>query len=290
MMLENYLLAPGDIFWQKKSGKNVLLSKKGDLINFSLIKKLEMNRQKLLLENQINFEIQKLFSKHLREMRLELQVKEKIAFREKFIGRFSAHFIEDEAIQLELDLLAWMLFSDFSREEAMSFTDIDSEIFKRHLSVASTYTFCALLLGYYDSRFLTGLFTKTLRSLMSIGKKLESGINRERLENLNQKETFSFVDLEEIKKVEETENLLFSGFFERYDGTGLSHTNIREMIDLEIILIAINRHMNFNKRSDRNFFRQLINNEFKCDQKLTALIMKTLLERDKGIVQIIGLG
>jgi len=290
MLLGKYLLAPGDVFWNKKSGKKVLLSKKGELLNINLIKKIEQNKEKIILENHINFEIQKLFQGYFAEMRNELQIKEKIALREKILGRFSSFFLEEETEQLELDLLSWILFSSFSYEESRDFINHDSEIFKRHLSVASTYTFCALMLGYYDSKFLTMLFTKTLRNLLSIGNANEVLLTKDKLESFIQKDSFKGADLNLIKEFETKENLLFSGFFERYDGTGLSNTNIREMIDLEVVLIAINRHLNFNRKAESNFFKTLVNDGFICDQKITTLIKRTLTERDKGIVQIIGLG
>ncbi len=290
MLLEKYLLAPGDIFWHKKSGKTVLLSKKGELVNFHLIKKLEANREKIIIEDFINFEMQKLFQKNFKEMKAELQVKEKIAIREKIIGRLSSYFLDEDTQQLELNLLAWSLFSNFNLNESLEFMNLDTEIFNRHLSVASNYVFCALMLGYYDSHFLTHLFNKTLRNLVTIGKRAEIVPTKEKLESINLKDTFNVIDLEEMRNLENSEKILFSGFFERYDGTGVSGTNIREMIDLEVVLIAINRHFHFCKKIEGNFFKIIVNNEFNCDQKLNALIKKTLLERDQGIVQVIGLG
>lgn len=290
MQLRKYLLAPGNIFWIKKSGKQVLLCKKGDVLNLSLIQKLETNKEKLLLTENINFEIQKDFLSDYASFDRELVIREKIAWREKFIGKFKNYFLDNEVEQFELDLLAWSLFSNFNLKDSEDFLNQDSDIFRRHLSVASSYTFCAFFIGYYSPGFLSTLFTKTLKSLMSIGE--ETGIKplKTELESFNKLETFSKIDLEEIIQIENTSNLLHSGFFERYDGTGVSHVNIREMLDLEIVLIAINRQIGFYKNETLNLFKIIEKNEFKCDSKLTGLIRRTLLERDKGIVQVIGLG
>ncbi|NOT78252.1 MAG: hypothetical protein HOP07_04535 [Bacteriovoracaceae bacterium] len=290
MQLRKYLLAPGNIFWIKKSGKQVLLCKKGDLINLNFIQKLETNKEKILLSEAINFEIQKDFQTDYSNFELELVIREKIAWRERFIGKFKDYFLDNEVGQLELDMLAWSLFSNFSPKESEDFLNQDNDIFRRHLSVASSYTFCAFFLGYYSTGFLSTLFTKTLKSLMSIGEKGTVRPLKAKLEKINKLETFTKIDLEEILLIENTSNLLHSGFFERYDGTGISHVNIREMLDLEIVLIAINRQMEFFKNENLNLFKAIEKNEFRCDSKLTGLIRRTLLERDQGIVQIVGLG
>ena len=290
VQLRKYLLSPGNVFWIKKSGKQVLLCKKGELLNFSLIQKLETNNEKLLLTENINFEIQKDFLSDYASFDRAILIREKITWREKFIGKFKDYFLDNEVEQLDLDMLAWSLFSSFNIKDSEDFLNQDCDIFRRHLSVASSYTFCAFFLGYYSSGFLSTLFTKTLKSLMSIGEETGARPLKVELDSFNKLETFSKIDLEEILQIENTSNLLYSGFFERYDGTGISHVNIREMLDLEVVLIAINRQIGFIKNENLNFFKIIEKNEFKCDSKLTGLIRRTLIERDQGIVQVIGLG
>ena len=51
------------------------------------------------------------------------------------------------------------------------FLEEDIELFKRSMSVATSYTLCAFMLGYYADNFLSDIFNETFLNLMDFKKK-----------------------------------------------------------------------------------------------------------------------
>ena len=181
-LLRKEILSPGDIFWIKKSGDSLLVSKKGDAINFDLIKKLETAGFELVIENQIDQHKENEFETVYERYGIEVLMRDKIQWREKIVQMLVEEFVDKERDQAEMDLLGWKLFSKLKVEDARAFIERDSELFKRHLRIASSYTFCAFLLGYYESQFLSTLFSSTLESLMSLGRAVNAMNLKEKLE------------------------------------------------------------------------------------------------------------
>lgn len=166
--MEGFILSPGNIFWQQKSGTHVLLSAKSDFLNFPLIEKLSNANHILLIENRINLQLQHDFIEYFKGHQSEVLVKEKLRWRFKLLTLFSEELGKEEVSQFEVDQLAWMVFSALSYEEARAFMEKDIELFKRSMSVATSYTLCAFLLGYYSDEFLSRIFTETFVNLMDI--------------------------------------------------------------------------------------------------------------------------
>ena len=280
--LQNDLLAPGNIFWQKKSGAAVLVSKKGEALNLDLLKKFEDSNSELLLEDGINLdahaEMKALYEKYSDEVLM----RDKIVWREKLIAAFRSEFIvKENIVQFEVNHLAWKLFSNFEHAEGIAFIERDSELFRRHLSVASSYTFCAFLLGYYEPSFLNRLFSKTLQNLMDLGASARVLTLKEKLEYLRVQESFSALDFEYVKTIASDEIISKTVMFEKYDGSGPRHLNSREMNDLEIVFVAINKMFGFTEESGSNIFTAVAKNEINCQPRTLKMLQKILSEKEK---------
>lgn len=280
-LIRNEMLAPGDIFWQKKSGQNLLISKKGDAINFELIKKLEAAQQTLTIENLIDPDVRHEFEAVYEKYCSEVLMRDKIKWREQLIELLRVEFIEKEIEQFELNMLAWKFFSKFSTEEGFAFIERDSELFKRHLSVASSYAFCAFLLGYYESDFLSRLFSSTLESLMHLGESVNVMSLKEKLDYLSFQESFLPEDFEVMKEIASDDVLTKSVLFEKYDGSGIRNINSREMSDLEIVMVALNSSYGFKKCLDKNVLLAIDCGDFKCEGKTQRLLKRVLMKKER---------
>lgn len=280
--IQRDLLAPGNISWQKNSGDAVLISKKGDALNLNLLKKLEEANKELVIEDSIDLhaheELKMIYEKYCDEVLM----RDKIIWRDKFIAALRVEFILKENVsQFELNHLAWKLFSNFSHQDGIVFIERDSDLFRRHLSVASSYTFCAFLLGYYESKFLSNLFTKTLQSLMDLGASARVLSLKEKLEYLRLQESFSSEDFAYVQTIANEEILSTTVMFEKYDGSGPRNLNSREMTDLEVVFVAISRMFGFVQECESNVLNAISTNELQCHPRTLKMLQKILSEKEK---------
>lgn len=275
---QHELLAPGNVFWIKKSGRT-LVSKKGEVLNHALLKKLYEAKQTLVLENEIHFHAQEELIALFEKYSSEVFMREKIKWREEFISKLKIHFVELEREQSELNYLAWKLFSTFNREDGLIFLERDSDLFKRNLNVVSAYTFCAFLLGYYDSSFLRKAFSSTLQNLMELGKSINVITLKEQLEYLRLQESFNEEDMEIVKKIASPDIIKKTVVFEKYNGSGFRNINSREMSDLEIMFVALNRFYGFTLEVTVNVFKHIENGELDCEKKTLRTLQNVLFNR-----------
>lgn len=280
--IKNEMLSPGDIFWKKNSGAKILVSKKGDVINFELLKKLEAGNQTLVIENQIDSHVHHEFKTIYERYSSEILMRDKIKWRDQLIELLRVEFVEKEKEQFELNMLAWSLFSKFTKDEGLSFMERDSELFKRHLTIASSYTMCAFLLGYYESTFLERLFSSTLDSLMVLGKSVNVMTLKEILDYLSFQESFLPEDFEKVKEIAGPEVFSKTVVFEKYDGSGMRNINSREMSDLELVMVALNGSYGFKRNLDKNVLHAIDSDEFKCEKKTLTLLKRVLAKKEKA--------
>lgn len=182
--IENYILSPGDIYWIKKSGEEVLVSKKGEVPNSLLIKKLVKNEQTLEISNEINVDVILQLEELFESSKKELLVQKKNQFRSKIVEILRAEYAEMERSQFEFDTMVWKIFSKFTLDEQMELVEIDMDLFRRSLRVTSSLVVTAFLNGYYDENFLEKLFMKTVKLLMGLVTIETISDDMERLENL----------------------------------------------------------------------------------------------------------
>jgi hypothetical protein len=199
--IENYILSPGDIYWIKKSGEEILVSKKGEVPNSLLIKKLVKNEQTLEMSNEINVDVIAQLEELFINSKKEILIQKKNKFRIKIVEILRAEYAEIERSQFEFDTMVWKIFSNFSLDQQMDLVAIDMDLFRRSLRVTSSVVVSAFLNGYYDENFLEKLFMKTFNLLMSIVSSETLSDDVERLENMRVNLSSEPLVREEVKSL-----------------------------------------------------------------------------------------
>lgn len=278
--IKNEILSPGNIFWKKRSGDLVLITQKGDVINHELIQKLSDAFHDVVMNDEIDphqrYKLNAIYEKYCEE----LLMRDKINWRDQLIELLRVDFIVNQNSQFEFNQLAWTFFSTFSSVDVQSFVKKDSELFKRNLTIASNYTFVAFILGYYEPRFLSDLFTSTINNLMQLGSSTNVLSLKEKIEYLRMQDSFHDDDYESVKEIASDELLSSTVLFERYDGSGLRKINSREMTDLELVLVALNRKYGIESNASENVFLEISRNNFKCEPRLLKTLQKLLAKKE----------
>ena len=286
--IKNEILSPGNIFWKKNNGTDVLISKKGDVLNLGLIQKLINADSDLVLEDSIDLAFHdSMFSLYVKYSE-ELFMRDKIKWREEIIESFRVEFVQGQKSQFELNRLAWKFFSQFNNSDAASFIDKDKELFVRNLSIASSYAFCAFLLGYYETSFLSNLFTSTLKNLMDLGGSTQVLSLKETIEYLRMQESFNSEDCKSVEEIASPALLKSTMLFERYDGSGMRQINSREMNDLEIIFVAINRSFGFEREDTVNILSEIQNGKIVCVDRILKMLQKILYKEPMTVITVTG--
>ena len=286
--IKDEILSPGNIFWKKNNGTDVLISKKGDVLNHELIQKFIKADCILILEDSIDLSLHdSIFSLYVKYSE-ELLMRDKIKIREELIENLCVEFIRGKKSQFEFNLLAWKFFSQFNNSDAATFIKIDKELFSRNLSIASSYTFCAFLLGYYEPSFLSNLFTSTLKNLMALGNTTQVLTLKEKIEYLRMQESFNSEDFKCVEEIASPALIKSTMIFERYDGSGMRNINSREMNDLEIIFVAINRNFGFESEESANIFSEIDSGKLVCLSRTLKMLQRILYREPLTVITITG--
>ena len=286
--IKNEILSPGNIFWKKSNGVDLLISKKGEVLNFELIKKITDAGYDLVLEDSIDLAFyDSLFSLYVKYSE-ELLMKNKMKWRLEIIESLITGFIKKKKSQFELNHLARKLFSQFNNSEITDFIARDNDLFIRNASIASSYAFCAFLLGYYESSFLSNLFTSTFKNLMELGNGVELIVLKEKIEHLRMQDSFTSLDYKFIEELASPVIIKSTMIFERYDGSGIRKINSREMNDLEIVFVAINRSFGIGCELNDNILSQIKNETIVCISSILKMLQKILYKDSKTAMKITG--
>lgn len=257
--IENYILSPGDIYWVKKSGEEILVSKKGEVPNSLLVKKLVKNEQPLEMRDEINVEVITLLQEYFASGEKELLIQKKNLYRSKITNILRSEYAESERSQFEFDIMAWKIFSKFTLEEQMDLVAIDMDLFKRSLRVTSSLVIHAFLIGYYDEKFLETLFNRTMKLLM----------------NVVTAENFS----EDIQVLEKMRSKLSSGAHLNAEVKALFDFAVlnSEVSSWEKLLVIFNLHFSFTEEAlQKNILNELFNKKIKNQAQELRIVLKVL--------------
>jgi hypothetical protein len=268
------LLAPGNIYWKQKSGKEILISAKADFLNFEMLEKMSHSEKVLLIEDSIECELNNKILKFFREYESEISVKEKLRLRKDINLLLMENFYQSEKSQFEFDQLCWKLFSEISREDGKKFLDLDKDFFKRSMSMASSYTICAFLIGYYDESFLRNIYNNTIVNIMNIGSDHVVTELKEKLEVIRAKVNITDEDKQFIESIIDKKSFEQGLLFEKLDGSGLMKINMHEMSDLELILSSLNSYFHFNNLEYKNILGAIHDESFSINKKVQDLIKR----------------
>jgi hypothetical protein len=263
--IENYILSPGDIYWIKNSGEELLVSKRGEVPNAILCKKLLKHEYVLQIRNEINLEIISKLEEYFTASKKELLVQKKNQYRSKIIELLRLEFAESDRSQLEFDIMVWKIFSKFSVEEQFNLVSIDLDLFKRSLRVTSSLVIGAFLVGYYDENFLELLFSRTMNLLMSIVKPEMVLKEVQNLEKIR-------VNIKSVKDIKEEVKLIFD--------PAVIHS---EVSSWEKLLVVFNSHFSFvDSGRQVNILSDIFKNKIELNASVINMAMKTLaFERGK---------
>ncbi|MBP9681668.1 MAG: hypothetical protein KBD76_09710 [Bacteriovorax sp.] len=276
--LKGVFLSPGNIFWKQKSGSLVLISSKADFLNRELIEKLARAESTLLIDHAVDMQLQNTVMALFKAHEEEILIKAKKEWREQLIILFGQSLSKESLTQFEVNQMAWAVFSLIDQDEAKKYFDLDIDLFTRSLNVASSYVFCAFLLGYYSDSFLKQLFTLTFKSLMQV-EYVEGLLPlKEKLENCRRMNSLTESERQFLSHVYQDQKILLN---ERYDGSGVLKINKNEMIDLELVLVALCAHFSFaEKKDERTIFFEIKSLTFQCEERILHLLRRTLSMND----------
>lgn len=274
--IKEFILSPGDIYWKQKKGKLVLVSQKNNFLNRELIEKLANGGQELCIDNQFNLQNQEDFSEYFKNHKMEFLVQEKKPFRKKILNLLATELSQKEVSQFEINQITWTAFSKVSWEEAKMYIDEDLDLFKRSMSLTTSLTLCAFILGYYSDFFLSQLYTETFLKLMDFNRSIPVQSLKNDLENTRINKDWQDKDKKIIRDAYQFD---YDGSFligERYDGTGIGQIKKEEMNDLEMLLISLNEHFSYVEHPQHNIIWDIKNALFKCDENILKQLEKCL--------------
>jgi hypothetical protein len=261
--IKDDILSPGKIIWHKKSDTEVVISSKYSFLNLSMIEKLINGGHNILIEDNDETHVHAEFEELFLRMKGHHHIKDKIIHRNKIINLLKTHYIDTPRTQDDLNQLAWRLFSTLNREEATTYLNRDINLFKRAMSVASSFAFCAFLMGHYDNMFLKNLYTTTFKNLMNIGNELLVNSLKEKLESLRVKIQFDEADKAFIKTI---------------DSTGIMELEIQDLNNLELIVSSLNAFFQWDQYYEgKNLLSDICEGKFKLNPKVVDLIKENLL-------------
>lgn len=278
--LKGLLLSPGNIYWKRKEGKLVLISKKDNFLNIELIEKLEKAKQELSIENQIDSLIQEEFSSFFKSYQTYLLIKEKKPFRDNILNLFATKLCKENVSQLEINQMAWKIFSMINKEGSKKFFSDDLDFVNRSMSVATSLTFCVFMLGYYDDLFLSKLYTETFLKLMDLNESIPLHILKDKMEKVRINDNWQAEEESFLRDVYQFEYDEYFLIHERYDGSGINKIMKKEMSDLEMLLVALNEHYSYLNPPKNNIFWDIENSLLRCDVEILKQLKKCLKKKE----------
>jgi hypothetical protein len=275
--LRGHVLSPGNIFWIQKSGAKVSIAKKSDFLNYQLIEKLFKADHQLIIEDPISLEVQDEFLTLTKAHSSELLFKEKLKYQKRILDLFDQHKLN----QSEVSQLTWLAWSAIDAESIKTLIDFDLDFFKRSLNVATGIVFCAIMLGYYKDEFLKNLFNSSLKELMSMEKIELMDSMKAELDGYRKNDSLSDEAKFFFKKAYPK---TMSWAAERYDGSGVNSFNLKEMSDLEIVMVSLERHYSYKEVECDSIFEEIKNGKFKCNEKILSVLRKSLMKEAQNSI------
>lgn len=269
--IENEIFATGDIFWNKKSGIKVLISKKNDLINFELIDKLISGNMDLSIENWKDMDFLNQIHSWFKSYSEELEIRKKIIIKDKITRFLVKEFVKDDKEQFQLDVLGWKLFGKLPYLEIQEFIKTDFELLKMNLRICSTMSICSFLIGNYSEKYLIANYNDCLIALMNFTSK-----SRERSYEYLFKPELSKEDLLKLKALVPKEVLDVFVVFEKKNGSGPQEKAIEEMSDVESLFLGIFHFYLTKNENHKNIFQAFLDDDIQCVYKVNSIIKKEI--------------
>jgi len=157
--LKGYILYPGDIFWQKKSGP-LKIAHAGDPINPKELEKYLKINQTLKIHWLINEKKVEIACKLIQKIKETNFDHIKAMERQILFDWFTENFYDDknESTLLELAIIGHREFYKFEEGFTNKCSETSVELFRRCSVLASLNVFFAIAFGYLDYSFLSDVY------------------------------------------------------------------------------------------------------------------------------------
>lgn len=246
--LKTMIYSPGDLYWLKKSGEELLITKKGEVGNFNLLNKIDKNGQNILIAEQEDDAYIKIGLNHFKAWHKADQLAQKDQIKLTIMQFLEQEFVEKNRSQIELDNFFWMVFSEMDIDIVSIYFDRSSDFFRRALSVSALAVFIAFVDGNHQLEFLKQSYTQLF---MFFEKIYESNPTWEfvlRLENAKMQRD---LELEKLISKIKFDQVFFHREYEHYFLT----PNLEVVGDLPLMLkyfFEINQIFSYTKKHQKN--------------------------------------
>lgn len=270
--LKTNLLSPGNIFWKKNHGEEILISKKGDLLNIELIEKIHNAKNKLLIEDEVDRKVLYEANELIKAYREKTHAKDMENIKNKMLEFLVEQFVKENKTEFEFNLICWSWFSGLSHEEGATFLEMDRDYFVRSMSVTSGLTILAMVFGYYDYKYLQDFYSKTLREFKSLLDDKLAMSAKEILEDYRS----GVIDAETfVLKFNLKRNLTL---FENKNGTGAFAVKANEMSEFDLVCAEVNSAYDYNY-CEENFLMRLKDKKMNLDERFDEAIRSVLFKK-----------
>lgn len=283
--IKDELFSPGNIYWKKKSGEEVLVSGKSDILNLKMLQKLFQSNSLILIEDAIDFSSHEKIIQAFNNYKTELLIPKKLQWRSSINTFLLNDYYHSSRSQFDLNQLCWKLFSKISKEQSEVFINRDRDYFLRSISIATSYTLCAYLLGHYSERYLTQIYNSTLLSQMEIGKSELISELKNRLEDIRQKESLTTEDKDYLKSIIDSNQIEQCLYFLKDDGSGVMPINKHELSDMELVLTSLNFYYHFGAIDSKNILADIKEGKFKTNPQMVNIFKRNfrLIEEKSAV-------
>lgn len=263
----NFLLTPGNIFWLKSSGEKVLVSKKGEIYNQSLLDKLFFKGQDLLIEDEFDEDLIHRSLEMVDGLSKAIFLNEKILWINRIKYFLTKNVVEKNRSQFELNLIAWNWFATKStRALAVEFLNIDKAFFFRTFSLASNLTIISFLGGHFHYEYLKTYFENIFSVFIEIPRRNIMISILPQLEEMRLKNIYS----EKLKDIVNFSK--WNAFFEEPDGVGYFKTAENNMTDIERLEMKMNHVLSYLHIEELNTISMVLKGKMDIGEEYKGLL------------------
>jgi hypothetical protein len=162
--LESYIIAPGEIFYQKEKGRPIKLFNAGQLIDHQKIQKYFLVSDKILIKRIVNPGNVQGMVQFLKEFKLAMHEKDSWQMRQEILLSFSDAYWKGirPAGWLDLAVVGHRTFLKANSIEIQKMGEMGDDLFIRNSILAMVGVYLAIALGYNSTDFLSDFYHSIL--------------------------------------------------------------------------------------------------------------------------------
>jgi hypothetical protein len=260
-----FILSPGNIFWKKNSGAEILITKKGDMCNFEVMKKIDLNSQKhgeLLIENEIDIDFVIAAKEMIQLYNNESSFDEKLNLRSKLVSFLIEEFIHKKRSQFEFVIVCVSWFVGSNVELMQNLVSKDKDIFIQAINYSSCLAVSSFLTGYYDTHYLAAIFSDSISYFKELLEKESAYLLKESLKRVRRSR-------EHLKLFEAKGNIVAEVLNSRLEDDTYAS-------DLEKLIHELDWIEAMDINSNSNFLLQVLNTDLGINCEVLGFLKRTI--------------